>query len=297
MSSDEESQAMSDSEILEASKMEDWGLEKPKVTFTALLRRILQGNPPLSGTHPGYLLGFVTMLETENNLPVELENSLHGLQKAAKIWNNGIGKASKRGVIEYLQSCTGLMGNLFATSFDSRTLESVKTFLDAYNETDVTEEDCCRFVEKTLMSTSHTTATSATGRAGATGGKKRKHTELTCDEIDVHIDEIPVEVEQRPTFKTYSSTIVRKHDQYYIKKLEDKWKEYTARVTIWRKQDLMECPRSFDKWKYKYQELDLNYNSGTSIWKMMNQIKGHHMQYLDEKNVSWEPKKEHNYGH
>ena len=120
--------------------------------------------------------------------------------------------------------------------------------------------------------------------------------EQTVDEIDVHIDEIPVVIEPQPTFKTYSSTIARKDGQQYIKKFEDKWKEYQARVTIYRRQDLMDCPKSSDKWKYKYQELELNYNSGSQISEMMNRIKWLHMQYLQEKNVNWERKKEYNFG-
>nr|QOD39465.1 NS2 [uncultured densovirus] len=271
-------------------------VQQQRIMFAAILRRILQNQLPLSETHPGYLLGFINMLQTEDNLPTELENSLYGFQKAVRIWNNSTGKASKKGVIEYLESCKTLTGNLFAMSFDSRTLESVKTFLNAYNEMVITEEDCSRYVEKILTSTLSMTATSATGRVGAIGSKKQRLMEPICDEIDVHIDEIPVEVDPQPTFKTYSSTIVRKDGQLYIKKYEDKWKEYQARVTIYRRQDLMDCPVPSDKWKYKYQELELNYNSGTPVSQMMNRIKGLHMQFLDEKDVKWELKKEYNYG-
>lgn len=271
-------------------------VEETKISFAAILRRILQNQLPLSETHPGYLLGFVNMLQAEDSLPPELENSLHGFQKAAKTWNYGIGKASKKGVIEYLENCKTLMGNSFAMCFGSKTLENVKTFLGQYSEMDITEEDCSRYVEKTLTSTLSTTASSATGRAGATGSKRQKLMEPTCDEIDVHIDEIPVEVEPQPTFKTYSSIIARKDGQQYIKKYEDRWKEYQARVTIYRRQDLMDCPKSSEKWKLKYQELELNYNSGSQISEMMNRIKGHHMQYLDEKNAGWERKKEYSFG-
>nr|QOD39533.1 NS2 [uncultured densovirus] len=270
--------------------------EDVKIKFAAVLRRILQNQLPLSETHPGYLLGFLNLLESEENLPAELENSLYGFQKAAKIWNNSIGKASKKGVIEYLESCKTLTGNLFAISFGLKALESIKTFLIAYGEMDITEEDCSRYVEKTLTSTLSTTAHSATARAGAIGSKRQKLTELTVDEIDVHIDEIPVEIEPQPTFKTYSSIIARKEGSQYIKKYEDRWKEYTARVTIYRRQDLMACMKPSEKWKYKYQELELNYNSGDPISVMMNRMKGHQAQYLDEKNVRWEPKKEYNFG-
>lgn len=284
---------MSESEAEESGEEE---IVEQRIKFAAALRRILQHQLPLSETHPGYLLGFINMLQTEDNLPAELENSLHGFQKAAKTWNFGIGKALKKGVIEYLESCKSLMGNLFETSFGLKTLESLKTFLNAYKEMDITEEDCSRYVEKTLTSMSSMTATTATGRVGATGTKRRKLMAPTVDEIDVHLDEIPVEVEPQPTFKTYSSIIARKEGQQYIKKFEEKWKEYQARVTIYRRQDLMDCPKSSEKWKYKYQELELNYNSGSLMSEMMNQIKGHQSQYLDEKNVSWERKKEFNYG-
>ena len=268
----------------------------PQITFAALLRRILNSQIPLSQQHPGYLLGFVNMLETEDNLPVELDNSLHGLQKAAKIWNNGIGKASKQGVIEYLQSCKGLMGTWFEMSFASTTMENIKTLLTAYNEMNITKEDCSRYVERITTSTSHTTVSSATGRAGAVGTKRQKLLGPTVDEIDVHIDEIPVEIEPSPTFKTYSSIIARKDGQVYTRRLEDKWKEFHAKVTIYRRQDLMDCTNASNKWKYKYQEVELNYNSGSQHWEMMNRIKGVQMQYLEEKNASWERKKEYNYG-
>jgi hypothetical protein len=283
-------------DMSETEKSEEEIILEKEIKFATILRRILQSNLPLSETHPGYLLGFINMLQAEEKLPAELENSLHGFQKAAKTWNYGIGKASKKGVIEYLESCKSLMGNLFETYFDSKTLESVKTFLNAYAEMNITEEDCSRYVEKTLTSTLSTTATSATGRAGVTGIKRRKLMGPTVDEIDVHIDEIPVEVEPQPTFKTYSSIIARKDGQQYIKKYEEKWSEYQARVTIYRRQDLMDCPKSSEKWKYKYQELELNYNSGSPISEMMNRIKGYQSQYLEEKNASWERKKEYNYG-
>lgn len=264
----------------------------PRIAFKTVLWRIINNNIPLSQTHPGYLLGFVNMLEGENNLPVDLDNSLPGLQKAAKIWNNGIGKASKQGVIEYLQSCKNLMGSWFETSFASTTMESIKTFLNAYSEMSITKEDCSRYVEKQTTSTSHTTVSSATGHAGAAGTKRQKLSGPTIDEIDVHIDEIPVEIEPSPTFKTFSSITARKDGQLYIKKLEDRWKDFHARVTIYRRQDLMECTNASNKWKYKYQEAELNYNTGSLIWETMNRIKGHQMQYLGEKNVSWERKKE-----
>ncbi len=271
-------------------------LEEDKtIAFATILHKILQSNIPLSETHPGYLLGFVNMLEAEENLPSDLENSLRGFQKAAKTWSYNIGKASKKGVIEYLESCKGLMGNLFEMSFGSKTLESVKTFLIAYKEMDVSEEDCSRYVEKIHTSMSSMTASSATGRAGATGGKRRKLMEPMLDEIDVHIDEIPVEVEPSPTFKTYSSIIARKDGQQYIRKYEEKWKEFQARVTIYRRADLMDCPKSSEKWKYKYQELELNFNSGDQLSMMTSRIKGHLSQYLEEKNASWERKKEYKF--
>nr|QOD39553.1 NS2 [uncultured densovirus] len=285
-------QEMSESE----SEVEMEKEEEMKIKFAAVLRRILQNQLPLSETHPGYLLGFLNLLQSEDNLPAEVENSLYGFQKVVKIWNNGIGKASKKGVIEYLESCKTLTASLFETYFGLKALESFKTLLIAYNEMDITEEDCSRYVEKILTSTSSTTAHSVTGRAGAAGTKRQKLMEPTIEEIDVLIDEIPVEIEPQPMFKTYSSIIARKDGSQYTKKYEDRWKEYQARVTIYRRQDLMDCPKSSEKWKYKYQELELNYNSGSQLSEMMNRIKGHHMQYLDEKNVRWEPKKEYNFG-
>ena len=98
--------------------------EEKTIKFATILHKILQSQLPLSEDHPGYLLGFVNMLEAEDNLLPELENSLRGFQKVAKTWSFNIGKASKRGVIEYLESCKGLMGNLFETYYDLKTLRS-----------------------------------------------------------------------------------------------------------------------------------------------------------------------------
>lgn len=294
MSSEEEEE-----DIIE--REEDKTLEKnfhagPQITFAAVLRRIIQNHLPLSQQHPGYLLGFIMMLQAEDNLPTELENSLHGFQKAAQIWNNGIGKASKKGVIEYLESCKSLMGNWFAMSFDVTTLESVKTFLGAYNGMDITEEDCSRFVEKTLTSTSSTTATSATACAGATGSKRQKLMEQSLEEIDVHIEDIHVEVEPQPTFKTYCSITARKDGQQFIKKLEEPWSGYHMRVTVYRTQDLVNCPKASEQWKYKHLEMDMNFKDGSPLSKMTNQIKLHVLQYLQEKGAKWAPKKEYNFG-
>ena len=214
-----ESEDEKEQENVEEKELREPAPETPyKITFAAILRRIIQSNVPLSGTHPGYLFGFLSMLQTTDSpLPAQLENSLHGFQKAGQIWNSSIGRASKKGVIEYLESVPSLMGNWFAMFFDSKTLESVKTFLVAYGTMNITEEDCCRYVEKITTSTSSTTASSATARVGATGSKRQKLMGPTVDEIDVLIDEIPVEVEQQPIFKTYSSIIARK-DDYNISK-------------------------------------------------------------------------------
>ena len=137
-------------------------LEEKEIKFDAILRRILTNDQQLSTAHPGYLQGFINFLQ-DQELSAELENSLTGFQKIVKIWNNNIGRASKKGVIEYLQSCKSLTGSLFETYFGSKTLESIKTFLIAYKEMDITEEDCSRYVEKILTSTSYTTAPTATG--------------------------------------------------------------------------------------------------------------------------------------
>nr|QOD39561.1 NS2 [uncultured densovirus] len=287
-----EFESESEEEMVEKEETEE---EETKVTMKAVLRRVTQNQLPLSETHPGYLLGFLNLLQAEETLNPEVENSLYALQQIAKLWSNNIGKVLPKGPIEYFEKCKGRTANLFEISFGFKAMENIKTLLDVYSEINITKEDCCRYVEKTRTYTSCTTAHSAMGYADATGTKRQKLMEPTVDEIDVHIDEIPVEVEPQPTFKTYSSIIVRKNGSQFIRKLEDKWKDYQARVTIYRRQDLMDCPKSSDKWQYKYHELELNYNSGSHLSEMMNRIKGVQTQYLEEKNVKWEPKKEYSF--
>ena len=74
------------------------------VSFSQMFNRVLNSRPPLSKTHPGYLLGLVN-LASENVLPEKLETFLRGLERAAKLWNNNIGRASRKGVLEYILSC------------------------------------------------------------------------------------------------------------------------------------------------------------------------------------------------
>nr|QOD39449.1 NS2 [uncultured densovirus] len=265
---------------------------KKEISFETLLNKILISQEPLSATEPGYLLGFVQMLEAEDHLPAEIENSLRGLTKVGKIWSCNTSKASKKGVIEYLQSCKGLTGNLFETYFASKTLESIKTFLIAYKEMEITEEDCFRYVEKIHMSTSSTTATSAMDRAGATGTKKRKHTALTDDEIVVDIDEIPVVVEPQPTFKCYSSITARKDGILHTQKLEELWKQYQMKVTIYRKADLLEASAGIGKWKLRHQEMEINFNAGDRVSQMLRKMRDDQLKYLEGKNAKWERVKE-----
>nr|QOD39485.1 NS2 [uncultured densovirus] len=268
---------------------------RKEIAMATMMDKILQSNPPLSQEQPGYLLGFVNMLDGEQNLPSELENSLRSFRTMGKIWSYNTTKATKKGVIEYLESCKGLTGTLFAMSFDLKTLEKLKILLGVYTETSTTVEDCCRLVEKLHTSTSATTARGVTVRVGAVGTKKQKLLDHTTDEINVDIDEIRVEIEPQPTFKTYSCITAPREGKSYIRRLEDSWKGFHAKVTIYRRSDLMSCPKSSEKWKYKYQEMELNYESGGQISQMMNQMKGFQMNYLTEKGVNWEPKKEYKF--
>jgi hypothetical protein len=266
-----------------------------RVQFRSVLHRILESNLPLSNQNPGYLLGFLNMVKSEEEISNEIENCLPFLLKAAKTWSYNTSKASKKGVNEYLESCKGLMASSYAMCFGSTIKKSLKTLLESYKQIDISEEDCSKLVENLHTSMSSTTAHGATDTAGATGGKKRKHTDMTLDEIEVDIDEIAVNLVPLPTFKTYSSTIARKEGKQYIKRLEEPWSDFQARVTIYRTQDLLECPKSSEKWKYKYQELELNYKIGSPLFRMMNQIKGTHMARLEAKGVVWETKKEYKF--
>jgi hypothetical protein len=279
-----------DSEENEESKE-----ETEKIEASAILRRILNSQLPLSQNHPGYLVGFLNMLETEEELPAQLENALLGFQKAVKLWSYNTGRASKKGVIEYLQSCKNQTGNLFETSFDSKILESVKTFLNAYKKTTVTEEDCSRYVEKLHMSTSLTTATSATERADATGTKKRKLMDLNNDEIDVPIVDQPAEERRCPIFPTYTSITANKEDNLCTRKLEDSWKEFSAKITIWKTEKLKPCASSSLKWQYKHQEIEINYDGNTDLSRTMNRIKIMTGEYLNAKNARWDIRKKPNY--
>ena len=181
---------MSEDEKSYASESEEETMKESetKIQFASLLNRILLAQPPLSQDHPGFLIGFVKYLETQEDLPSDLENCLRGLMKAGKVWNSATPNRLKKGVIEYLESCKGLMGSLFETSFDSRVIKSLKIFLDAFKEMSITKEDCSNYVSMVTMSTSHTTANYQQGYAGATGGRKRKHLEPTLEEINVDLD-------------------------------------------------------------------------------------------------------------
>jgi paraquat-inducible protein B len=264
---------MSDEEKSYESESEEEMILEERIQFASLLNRILQAQLPLSVEHPGFLIGFVKHLETEEDLPADLENCLRGLTKAGKIWSNATPNRLKKGVIEYLESSKSLMGNLFETSFDSKIMKNLKTFLDAYKKMSITEEDCSSYVSMVTTSTLPTTAATATGRAGVIGGKKRKLMDSNLEEIDVHLDEIHVEVEPCPTFKTYSSITVAKDGRHYTKKSEDKWKDFQMKVTLYRKTDLMNCPGPKQKWEHRFMEMEVNFNKGDSFSKMMSQIR------------------------
>ncbi|ARI46482.1 NS2 [Ambidensovirus CaaDV1] len=286
---------MSDVEKNYVSESEEEILDEGKIQFASLLNRILQAQPPLSQDHPGFLIGFVKYLETQDDLPTEIENCLRGLIKAGKIWSNATPSRLKKGVIEYLESCKSLMGTLFETSFDSRVMKSLKTFLDAFKEMNITEEDCSSYVSMVTTSTSHTTATSATGRAGATGGRKRKLLNPSFEEIDVDLEDVTVEVEPSPTWKCYSGITALKDGRHYSKKSEDKWKEYHMKVTLYRKKDLMKCPSAKQKWDYRFMELEVNFDKGDAFSQMMSRMRALQEENLDAKNASWEPVKRFRY--
>jgi hypothetical protein len=262
--------------------------EKGKIQFASLLNRILLAQPPLSQEHPGFLIGFVKHLENQEEIPAQLENCLRGLIKAGKVWNNATPTRLKNGVIDFLENSKGLMGNLFETSFDSKVMKSLKTFLDAFKEMNITKEDCSSYVSMVTTSMSPTTATSATGRVGVTGGKKRKHLEQSLDEIDVDLEEITVEVEPSPTWKCYSGITALKDGRHYAKRSEEPWKEYQMKVTMYRKNDLMKCPSPKQKWDYRFLEMEINFNRGDASSKMMSQMRVLQEESLNLKNANWE---------
>lgn len=267
-----------------------------EVTFQTLLGKILKNEVPLSETEPGYLLGFVELLNIQDDLPAELENCLLGLEKAGKIWNFNIGKTLKKGALEYIMHCKSLMAGWLGTLFTLTTLRKLKDYLNVYKEMNITEEDCLRYVEKVITSTSPTTASGVTKAVGVAGGKKRKHSEPMLDEIEILVDDIPAEAEDCPTWKVYSSTTARKNGDLYTRKYKDTWKDFHVKITIYRAKDLKNCSSARDKWNYRHQEFDLNYNSGTKIWEKMCQMKALHEEYITSKvGTKWEKKKEYHY--
>nr|QOD39494.1 NS2 [uncultured densovirus] len=282
---------MEDKNLHDISESEESEVEEDKILFVTLLSRIIRSQPPLSQIQPGYLIGFTKFLENQDRIPAQLENCLPGLIRAAKQWQNATSNRLKKGVIEYLSSVKGLMGTWFEMSFDSRTMQSLKTLLDAYKEMDITEEDCSNYASMETMSTSRMIAHSQTEHADATGGSKRKHSALTLEEIDEDLEDVTQDQEPSPTFKTYSSITVLKDGKYITKKLEDKWKEYMMKVTLYRKKDLLDCQNSRQKWEHRFMEMEINFEKKDVFSQMVNQIKSEHLQNLGEKNVSWAPVK------
>lgn len=280
----------------EESEVEEVEMEKSgKIQFATVLYRILACQKPLSETHPGFLIGFVKHLEVQEELPAELENYLRGLKKAGKIWSNASQKRLSKGVIEYLESCPSLMGNWFETSLDSITMKSLKNFLDAYVEMNITKEDCSNYVSMETTSTSPTTAVTATGCAGATGSKKRKRSNYTLEETNVTLEETHVDLEPSPTWKTYSAITVLKDGKHYTKKLEDRWKNYQMKVTLYRKKDLMECQGPRDKWNHRFMEMEMNFDQEDVFSEMTSQMKSVLMKDLDAKNANWDIVKRYKY--
>nr|QRQ90274.1 MAG: hypothetical protein 2 [Parvoviridae sp.] len=266
-----------------------------KIQFPAILNRILTSYLPLSQEHPGYLIGFAKYLETQDHLNPQLENCLVGLIKAGRLWKNATPNRLKKGVIEYIENSKSLMGNSLETSIDFKAMKSLRSLLESYKEMDITAEDCSNYVTMETTSTSRTTATSVTGRAGAIGLSKRKHTDSTLEEINVDLDEITVEVEPSPTFKTYSSITLRKEGNFFTRKLEDSWKTYMMKVTLYKKEDLMNCQGSRQKWDHRFMEMEINFNKGDAFSTMMSQIRNLQEEYLREKNVNWAPVKRFRY--
>ena len=188
-----------------------------KVPFKTLLYKVLTSNPPLSETEPGYLLMFVNFLQEEDDLPVQLENLIPYLRRMGQIWNNNTQKATRLGVLEYLENAKSLTAGSFGTSFDSTTIKTLKPFLEYFRKIGTTPEDLSKFTEKQLTSTSSTTASSATEPVGAVGGVKRKRSALATQEIEVDIDEIEHELAHSPMWKNYISITSRREDGSYTK--------------------------------------------------------------------------------
>ena len=277
---------MDETEIVSESE------EETCVTWRMLLKEILENDQPMSMEEPGYIQGLVNLMTGERDLEKDLANCLTGFTKMAQIWQNNITKATKKGVIDYLESCKGLTGILFGTSFDSTTMESLKHYLNVYKTTNITREDCSKFAEKILTSTSSTTAAGRTARAGATGGTKRKRTALTLDEIDVDFEDLVAEQEDVPTLKAYSSITVRRKGEYVINKSEEKWKEYNVRVTLYRKEDLLNVKEAREKWNNRFQEVQFNMDTGDDRCSMIKKIINSVWRDQRAKGGKWEPMRE-----
>lgn len=281
----------------EESDVEEEKVEKTgeKVKFISLINRIMQNQPPLSQEEPGYLLGFVKYLEQQDHLPAELENCLHGLLKTGKVWMNATSNRLKKGVLEHLTSCKGLLGSSLEMSFDLKVMQNLKTLLESFKTMEITKEDCINYVSMVTTSTSRTTAAGATGCAGAIGGKKRKHLDLMLDETNLDFDDVTVEVEPSPTFPTYSSITVQKDGSYYTKKSADGWKDFLMKVTVYKREKLLDCQSARDKWNHRFMEMEVNFDRKDSFFRTMSLMRGQVEENLNAKNVNWVPLKRYKY--
>nr|QOD39566.1 NS2 [uncultured densovirus] len=279
---------MSDSENEQIHQEEEEEKKETKtIPLLTVLSRIFQSNLPLS-CHPGYMMGFAKFLE-DQDLSSEVENFLPCLTKVAKMLYLRTGKNLKKEPYEFIESSKNQMGIWYEMCFDLSLIKSMKTFLDVFKEMSITEEDCCRYAEKNLMSTSSMTAHTQMDHADARGTKRQRPTEWNIDEIKEDTDEIVVDLKGLPIFEIFSSIMAHKGEKQFIKRSRDDLKEFQARIAVYRKKDLLDCEVQRDIWKYKFQELIINYDSTDSIAQLMNQLKGAHNRYFEtqKKDVKW----------
>nr|ARI46486.1 NS2 [Ambidensovirus CaaDV2] len=302
-----ESEESSNSEDERAPAPVNWKEGSPKRTRTenelevtkgismeTVLQKILNNQKPLSLEQPGYLRGFINLLKNEEIQ--ELETCIRILEKISKTWQNNTSKASKIGVVEFMKQSSKAMATSLATSLDSSQARNFTKCLSAFKEIDITREDCFNFQKMATTSTSVTSAATATTAADATGGRKRKRTNWDLDEIDEHIEQRPAELEDTPTFKTFSSITSRVKEDLYTRKSQERWSDYQAKVTLYRTRDLTSCQKPLDKWPFRWKEVEVNFTKESRMYTLVSEIIGTVNEDLDKKGVKWAIRKDYSKG-
>jgi hypothetical protein len=290
-SSDDNVTSESETEELENS------LSKEDLNVQHLIFKIVQNNPPLSNTHPGYLLAFHDYLQNNQvkDYPY-VQEALPHLFKIVQIWQNSIKRIKKsQSVLVYLNSLHDLTGITFQTSLSAKIMTRLLGLLNIFKESfEFTKEDLSSLVSTRITSTSSTTVRSRTKGAGASGSSKRKLCMDSDEEIDLPSEGPCATRSDLPTYRTYSSTSAYKGGKPYILKSEDTWNDYMMKIQLWKSKDLKDVYQSDWQTKAKRVRKTMIFHfseKNTSISVPLRGIEEAVRQSLEKKNAQWEENK------